>query len=172
MIADVFDIRVSVAELMLRGSLIYWLLFCIFRFILRRDAGAVGIADLLVLVVIADAAQNAMAGGYTTFTEGAILVLTIVAWNWLLDWLSYHFTFVARFAQPPRLTLVRRGILQRRNLRRECITTQDLQEKLREHGIEKLSDVKAAYLEGDGQISVIRGQAGDADEAGQQRRAQ
>jgi uncharacterized membrane protein YcaP (DUF421 family) len=163
MFADVFDIRVSVAELMLRGTLIYWLLFCIFRFILRRDVGAVGIADILLLVIIADAAQNAMAGGYTTFTEGAILVLTIVAWNWLLDWLSYRSSLIRRFAQPPRLTLVERGILQRRNLRREFITIEELREKLREHGIENLSDVKAAYLEGDGQISVIRasGSAGE-----------
>ena len=155
MFADVFDIRVSVAELMLRGTLIYWLLFCIFRFILRRDVGAVGIADILLLVIIADAAQSAMAGGYTTFTEGAILVLTIVAWNWLLDWLSYRSRLVRRFAQPPRLTLVERGILQRRNLRREFITVDELREKLREHGIEDLGDVKAAFLEGDGQISVI-----------------
>ena len=83
--ADLFAIHVPVLELVLRGTLVYWLLFRIFRFVLRRDVGAVGIADILLLVIIADAAQNAMSGGYDTFTEGAILVLTIVAWNWLLD---------------------------------------------------------------------------------------
>ena len=60
---------------MLRGTLVYWLLFLIFRFLLRRDVGAVGIADILLLVIVADAAQNAMSGGYDTFAEGAILVL-------------------------------------------------------------------------------------------------
>ena len=75
---------------MLRGTLVYWLLFLIFRFVLRRDVGAVGIADILLLVIVADAAQNAMSGGYDTFSEGAILVLTIVGWNWLLDFLSYR----------------------------------------------------------------------------------
>ena len=78
MIGNLFQIHVPVLELMLRGTLVYWLLFCIFRFVLRRDVGAVGIADILLLVVIADAAQNAMSGGYQTVTEGAILVLTIV----------------------------------------------------------------------------------------------
>jgi uncharacterized membrane protein YcaP (DUF421 family) len=156
MIADLFQVHVPVPELMLRGTLVYWLLFCIFRFVLRRDVGAVGIADILLLVVVADAAQNAMAGGYDTFAEGAILVLTIVAWNWLLDFLSFHFAAVRRFASPSRLTLVRAGVLQRRNMRREYITLEELQEKLREQGIDKLADVKAAYLEGDGQISVIR----------------
>lgn len=156
MIGDLFQIHVSVPELVLRGTLVYWLLFLIFRFILRRDVGAVGIADILLLVIVADAAQNAMSGGYDTFAEGAILVLTIVAWNWLLDFLSYHFAPVRRFASPERLTLVSRGVPRLRIMRREFITREELQEKLREQGIEDLSEVKVAYLEGDGQISVIR----------------
>lgn len=156
MIGDLFQIHVSVPELVLRGTLVYWLLFLILRFIRRRDVGAVGIADILLLVIVADAAQNAMSGGYDTFAEGAILVLTIVAWNWLLDFLSYHFAPVRRFASPERLTLVSRGVPRLRNMRREFITREELQEKLREQGIEDISEVKVAYLEGDGQISVIR----------------
>jgi uncharacterized membrane protein YcaP (DUF421 family) len=155
-IAELFAVHVSVPELILRGTLVYWLLFLIFRFILRRDVGAVGIADILLLVIVADAAQNAMSGGYDTFSEGAILVGTIVAWNWLLDWLSFHSSAVRRFASPAKLLLIQRGVPQLRNLRREFITMQELQEKLREQGIENLAEVKAAYLEGDGQISVIR----------------
>jgi uncharacterized membrane protein YcaP (DUF421 family) len=151
-----FEVHVPLVELMLRGTLVFWLLFLIFRFVLRRDVGAVGIADILLLVIVADAAQNAMSGGYDTFTEGAVLVLTIVAWNWLLDVLSYRFALVRRFANASRLTLIQGGVPQRRNMRREFITIEELLEKLREQGIEKLTDVKAAYLEGDGQISVIR----------------
>ena len=156
MIADLFAVHVSVPELVLRGTLVYWLLFLIFRFILRRDVGAVGIADILLLVIVADAAQNAMAGGYDTFSEGAILVLTIVGWNWLLDFLAYHYAPIRRFASPSRLTLVSRGVPNLRHMRREFISMQELQEKMREQGIENLREVKVAYLEGDGQISVIR----------------
>ncbi|HEX6636867.1 MAG TPA: YetF domain-containing protein [Steroidobacteraceae bacterium] len=151
-----FEIHVPVAELILRGTLVYWLLFLIFRFVLRRDVGAVGIADILLLVIVADAAQNAMSGGYDTFAEGAILVGTIVGWNWLLDFLAFHFLLVRRFATPSRLTLVTRGVPNLRNLRREFISLSELQEKLREQGIEDVREVKVAYLEGDGQISVIR----------------
>jgi hypothetical protein len=136
---DLFEIHVPVAELMLRGTLVYWLLFLIFRFVLRRDVGAVGIADILLLVIVADAAQNAMSGGYDTFSEGAVLVLTIVGWNWLLDLLSYRFAIVRRFASPTRLTLIVRGVPQRHNLRREFITMDELHEKLREQGIEKMA---------------------------------
>ena len=156
MIADLFEIHVPVLELVLRGTLVYWLLFCLFRFVLRRDVGAVGIADVLLLVIIADAAQNAMAGGYETVSEGAILVSTIAGWNWLLDMLSYRIPAVRRFTTPGRITLIRNGVPQRRSLRQEFITLEELNEKLREQGIETVVDVKAAYLEGDGQISVIR----------------
>ena len=158
-------------ELILRGTLVYWLLFVIFRFILRRDVGAVGIADILLLVIVADAAQNAMAGGYDTFAEGAILVCTIVAWNWLLDVLSWRFALVRRFATPTRLTLVREGVMQWRNMRREYITREELEQKLREQGIVQLSDVKMAYLEGDGQISVIKREKDDAPPAGPRKSA-
>lgn len=156
MLRDLFSVHVPVLEIVLRGTLVYWLLFSIFRFVLRRDVGAVGIADILLLVIVADAAQNAMAGGYDTFSEGAILVCTIVGWNWLLDVLSWRFPLVRRFASPSRLLLVREGVMQRRNMRREYITREELEEKLREQGIATLSEVKVAYLEGDGQISVIQ----------------
>jgi uncharacterized membrane protein YcaP (DUF421 family) len=156
MLRDLFSIHVSVLEIVLRGTLVYWLLFSIFRFVLRRDVGAVGIADILLLVIVADAAQNAMAGGYKTFAEGAILVCTIVGWNWVLDVLSWRFAAVRRFATPSRITLVRDGELQLRNMRREYITREEVEQKLREQGIAKLADVKFAYLEGDGQISVIK----------------
>ena len=59
-------------------ALVYLFLFCLFRFVMRRDVGELGIADLMLLVVIADASQNAMSGGYTTITEGFILVATII----------------------------------------------------------------------------------------------
>jgi uncharacterized membrane protein YcaP (DUF421 family) len=155
-VADLFEVHVPVQELVLRGTLVYWLLFLIFRFLLRRDVGAVGIADILLLVIVADAAQNAMSGGYETFSEGAILVLTIVGWNWTLDVLSYRFSAIRRFTTPARLVLIKQGVVQRRNLRREYITLEELNEKLREQGIEKVAEVKAAFLEGDGRISVIR----------------
>ena len=75
--SDLFAFHVSPIELVVRGTLIYWFLFLIFRFVMRRDIGGVGIADVLLLVIIADAAQNAMAGEYRTITEGCILISTI-----------------------------------------------------------------------------------------------
>lgn len=151
-----FALSTPLAEIFIRGTAIYWFLFLIFRFIIRRDVGSVGIADILILVIVADASQNAMAGEYTSVSDGMILIATLIGWNILLDWLAYRFNIVRRFAEPSSLQLVRNSKLLRRNMRREFITDDELWSKLREQGIESLDQVKAAYLEPDGTFSVIR----------------
>ena len=154
--ADLFELTVAPWELMVRGTLTYWFLFCVFRFVLRRDVGSIGIADVLLLVLIADASQNAMSGGYETITDGAILVSTIVGWNWVLDWASFHSKAVRRIVEPPPLLLVRNGQVQHRNLRREFISMDELQAQMRMNGVEDLAQVRSARMESDGQISVIK----------------
>jgi uncharacterized membrane protein YcaP (DUF421 family) len=144
-----------VGEVVLRGTLVYLFLFFLLR-ILRREAGHIGISDLLVVVLIADAAANAMASEYRSFTEGAILVTTIALWDYFVDWLSYKVPAARRLLRPPPLLLVRDGRLQRRNMEREKIEEEDLLAQLREKGVDSVEDVKECYLEGNGRISVIQ----------------
>src|SRR5918998_4148430 len=87
---ELFVPQMPLAGVFLRGTLTYVMLFLILRFLLKRQSGVIGIADLLVIVLIADAAQNAMANEYKSITEGVMLVLTIVFWNFAIDWLGYH----------------------------------------------------------------------------------
>ena len=167
-LAAIFGVHVPVAELVLRGSCIYWLLFLVFRFVLRRDVGALGIADVLLLVIVADAAQNAMAGDYKSITEGVILVGTIIGWNVLIDWLAYRSPAFDRFARPRPLQLIRHGRVLRENLGREMLTMDDLMEALRHQGVSRIEDVRHAVMESDGRISVIalpESAAHDRDEA-------
>jgi uncharacterized membrane protein YcaP (DUF421 family) len=154
--AQLFTFQVSPLELMVRGSLIYWFLFLMFRFVLRRDAGSLGIADVLLVVLVADAAQNAMAGGYDTVSEGVVLVLTLMGWNLALDWASFRWPAVRRFAEPPPLLLIDRGRVIARNLRREHISREELDAQLRLAGVDGVSQVRKAYLEGDGAFSVLK----------------
>ena len=143
------------AELVVRASFMYLLILAGFR-IFRRDAGSLSVSDLLVVVLIADAAQNGLAGEYTSLTEGAIVVATIFGWNYVLDWLGYRSAFVRWLLNPPPLLLVSNGQILQRNLRRELITRDDLMEQLREHGVEHVRDVRKCFLESDGTMSVIR----------------
>ncbi|HET9207894.1 MAG TPA: YetF domain-containing protein [Burkholderiaceae bacterium] len=154
--ASLFRFEMNPLELVVRGSLMYWFIFLLFRFVLRRDVGSIAIADILLLVLIADASQNALAGGYTSVAEGCVLVATIAGWNYALDWAGYQFKFVRRFIEAPPLPLIRRGRVLRANLRQEMLTLDDLYAKLREQGIEDVQQVKAAFMESDGMISVVR----------------
>ena len=153
---ELFGLSVSPVELMVRGSAIYWFLVIVFRVVLRRDTGSVGIADILLLVIIADAAQNAMAGEYRSITDGLILVSTIIGWNVLIDWLSYKSPAIRRLFEPRPLPLIRDGRILRRNLAKEYIAESELMSKLRANGVEAVKEVKAAYMESDGEITVIK----------------
>jgi uncharacterized membrane protein YcaP (DUF421 family) len=153
---SLFRFEMSPWELVIRGSLIYWFLFFLFRFILRRDAGSVGLADILVIVLIADAAQNGMAGEYKSVGEAVVLIVTIAGWNFWIDWMSFRYPKFARFAEPGMVPLIRHGRILRANMRREMITELELHSQLRENGVEDPSQVKHAALEPDGSISIIR----------------
>lgn len=154
--AHLLMFTVSPVELIIRGSAVFLFLFLLFRFIVHRDVGTLGVSDLLVLVIIADAAQNAMAGSYRSVPDGVVLIGTIIGWSVLLNFLSFHFETVRRFTLPRPLLLIRDGVKLDRNLRRELIADEELYEMLREHEIEDISEVRRAYLEADGQFTVLR----------------
>jgi uncharacterized membrane protein YcaP (DUF421 family) len=151
----IFSFTVSPAEMFLRGTLMYWFLFILFRWVVRRHVGTIALSDILLLVLVADAAQNAMSGDYRTFPEGAILVCTLVGWNMLVDWLSFRSDAFRKFAEPRPLPVIWHGRVLRKNLRQEFVTEDELMGKLREKGIDSPSQVKAAYIESDGEFSVI-----------------
>jgi uncharacterized membrane protein YcaP (DUF421 family) len=155
-LASLFEFSMSPWELVLRGSLMYWFLFLLFRFVLRRDVGSIAIADILLLVLIADASQNAMAGGYDSVGEGMVLVGTIAAWNWLFDLLAYRFPVLRGLMEAKPLRLVENGKVNRRNMRKEMISHDELMTALRGEGVERLEQVKFATMESDGAITVIR----------------
>src|SRR5688500_1841495 len=96
-------------EIFLRGSLTYLALFVLLRLVLRRETGAMGMTDLLVVVLLADAAQNALADDYTSIPDGVLLVATILGWSSLLDTIGYRYAWLGRFVHPRPLQLVKDG---------------------------------------------------------------
>src|SRR4029078_9290704 len=110
---SLFTLSMAPLELIVRGSAGYWSLFLFFRFLLKRDVAAVGIADVLLLVLVADAAQNAMAGEYHSITDGFILVAPIIGWNFGLDYLKFKVPMIQRLVEPRAICLVREGRILR-----------------------------------------------------------
>src|SRR5207249_1774077 len=73
------------------------------RFVLKRQIGGLSPPDVLLVVLLADAAQNGMADEYRSVTEGVFVVTTIIFWNFAIDWLEYHFPAMERLLRPAPL---------------------------------------------------------------------
>jgi uncharacterized membrane protein YcaP (DUF421 family) len=153
---QIFGVEASPLELIVRGTLMYLFLFLMFRVVIRRRVGAVGMADILIMVIVADAAQNGMSGEYKTVTEAFILVGTIFFWNFAFDWLNYNVPALQDWLEAPPLPLIRNGRLLHRNLRHEMVTETELKSKLREQGVTEYRQVAIATMESDGTVSVIK----------------
>jgi uncharacterized membrane protein YcaP (DUF421 family) len=153
---SVFVPGIGLAEVVVRGSIMYLCMFAILRFVGRRQAGHFGPADLLVIVMIADAAQNGLGKDYSSVTEGVILVLTIVSWEYFLDWVSFRFPVLRPVLKAPSLKLIQDGHLEKKNLRREMLTEEELKSQLRELEVEDYNEVRLCTLEGDGRLSVLK----------------
>lgn len=151
---SVFLPKESLLEIFIRGTIMYLVMFTLLR-IFRRQAGSIGIADLLVIVVIADAAQNGMAGDSKSVTEAVLLIGTIIFWDFFLDWLGFKSKFFERILEPETLPIIENGKYLRRNMRRELISQNELESHMRQNGIEDVSEIKSACLESDGHFSFI-----------------
>ncbi|MBC8090121.1 MAG: DUF421 domain-containing protein [Phycisphaerae bacterium] len=151
----VFVPTVALLELFVRGSAMY-LGILVFMRVLPRQRGALSTADLLVLIIVADVAQNGMSAQYTSLTEGFVLVGTIFFWDYLLDKLAFHSPVFRKVLNDPPISLVKDGQLQRRNMRKEMLTKEDVIEQLREQGVDDIRQVRQCCLESDGNFSVIR----------------
>jgi uncharacterized membrane protein YcaP (DUF421 family) len=154
----------SLAEIVIRGTVIYLALFLAMRFLPRRTIGTMGPSDLLVVVIIADAVQNGMAGEYRSITEAVVLAVTIFGWATVIDWLDFKFPHW-HLAEAPPMELVKNGKLVRENMERHLVTEEEVLAQLRLHGQESPASVARACLEGDGHISVILRQKGEEQQS-------
>ena len=153
---ELFGLHSSVLEPIVRGTVMYLSLFVLFRVVIRRRLGAVGMGDILLVVIIADAAQSGLSGESDSISDALLVVGTIFAWNWFIDWLNFRFPALQPWLEAPPLLLIDNGRINYRNLRHEFVTMDELKAKLREKGVEDPREVARAYMENDGSVSVIK----------------
>lgn len=142
-------------ELLMRGTALYFGLLVLVRLMPRRTGGELAMMDLIFVLLIAEAAAHAL-GDYTSVADGAIMIVVLTAWNWLVNALSYRVPAVERLISARAIQVVREGKLLRQNMRREYLTEDELMSHLRMEGIDRLEDVKSACIESDGKISVVQ----------------
>ena len=153
--SKMFMPEASLLEMVIRGTIMYLGIFVLLR-VFRRQAGSVGIADLIVIVVIADAAQNGMAGDSKSITEALVLIGVIILWDYVIDWLGFKSKLMSKVLDPQPLLLVKNGRMIQKNMDQEMITEDEIMSHLRQQGIEDIKQVKQCCLESSGDFSVIK----------------
>jgi uncharacterized membrane protein YcaP (DUF421 family) len=134
----------------------YLVLFVLLRLTMKRIGGMIGLGDILMIALVAAAVQNSIARDNQSIADGVLLVATVAFWSYALDWLGHRYPLIQRFYNPPALLLIKDGRMIRRNMRQELITEDELIGQLRQNGVRNIKEVKEAFMEGDGSITVIK----------------
>ncbi|TDR40863.1 uncharacterized protein DUF421 [Tahibacter aquaticus] len=141
-------------QLVVRGSVVYLVLFVLFRLSGKRQAGQMTPFDLLLLLIISNAVQNAMIGQDSSLLGGLLVALVLLGWSHLLGWLSNRSRRLERLLEGRPEVLIHNGKIFDDILQRNQISQEDLLAALRRQGVFSVADVAFAVLETNGGISV------------------
>jgi uncharacterized membrane protein YcaP (DUF421 family) len=141
-------------EFILRGLIIYTFLIAILRLTGKRQVGQLAPFDLVLLLVLSNAVQNAMNGGDNSVTGGVISAATLIAVNGLVGYLAYKSKRMERLVEGRPDVLIHNGKLYAEILDQQRITHHELNAALRAAGCACVDEVHFAFLENNGQITV------------------
>ena len=142
-------------EFILRGVIVYFFLIVLLRISGKRQIGQMAPFDLVLLLVLSNAVQNAMNGGDNSVIGGLISACTLVGMNWVVGLLTYKSKTIEAFIEGRPELLIHNGQLFNAVMEREKLTHHELMSALRAAGCATVEEVKAAMLESNGNISVI-----------------
>ena len=155
-----FEPTVNIYELIARGIMVYFFLLLILRLTGKRQVGQLAPFDLVLLLVLSNAVQNAMNGGDNSLTAGVISATTLIACNGLVSRLTARSKWLEGLIEGRPQVLVHDGAIDHNAMCREQITHHELMAALRNVGCAHLADVQFAVLENSGHISVIQRREG------------
>jgi len=142
-------------EFILRGIIVYAVLIFLLRISGKRQVGQLAPFDLVLLLVLSNAVQNAMNGGDNSVTGGIISAVTLIGINWTVGYITYKSKAIEALVEGRPEILIHNGKLYADALERERLTHHELMNALRAAGCATIEEVRAAVLENDGSISVI-----------------
>ena len=140
-----------------RSTVVYIFMIVAFRIFGKRELSQLSIADLVLIVLISNAVQNAMVGENTSLVSGITAATVLFSLNMLLGYLMFRSKRIRTLIQSEPVTLIYNGKIIEKNLNDVLLTLDELNSAIREHGVSKIEDVSLAILEADGNISVISG---------------
>jgi uncharacterized membrane protein YcaP (DUF421 family) len=151
----VFHLGTPVWQIALRALVVYGAVFLGFRVLGKRELGQMTVFDLVLILLISNAVQNAMVGPDSSLQGGLVAAAVLLVANRLVAESRLRSPLLDRLFEGRSAVLVEHGKLVTGQLRRQRVAEEDLEEAMREHGIESLDQVQLAVLETDGTISIV-----------------
>lgn len=145
----------AIGAIVLRTAVVYFFILIGLRLTGKREVGQMAPFDFALILLIANAVQNAMVGPDTSLGGGLAAAGVLLLLNFLMGRVATRSRRLARLLRGRARILVRRGEANIENLRAEGITHEDVMQALRENGCVSLEECELAVLEVDGTISVI-----------------
>ncbi|MDR3051154.1 MAG: DUF421 domain-containing protein [Oscillospiraceae bacterium] len=150
---------------------------CVYLFIVaavrlfgKKEFSQLSITDLVFVLLISNAVQNAMVGSDTSLLGGLCAAGALFAINALMKYVLYRFPRLSRLVQGEEIMLVYQGRVLADHLRRARVTRAELEEAAREHGLAGVQNIHLAVLEVDGNISILGDDADASTKKGKPRR--
>lgn len=150
-----FKLGTPALELVVRATLVYVVVLVGLRVAGKREVGQFTPFDLVLVLLIANAVQNAMVGADTSLLGGVIAAVTLLVVNFIVGRFTEKSPAARRLILGQPRILIHEGVVQRSALEREGITEDELLGAIREHGLQDIPEVRLAVLEVDGSISVV-----------------
>lgn len=145
----------SYVQIILSSVTVYIFIIAAIRVFGKKQLSQLSVIDLVFILLISNAVQNAMVGSDNSLAGGLTAAFALFAVNFLLKQAIYRFPRFGLLVQGEPLLLVYKGKINHNNLKKAKITLDELEEAVREHGIVHIKEVDLAVLEVDGNISVL-----------------
>jgi uncharacterized membrane protein YcaP (DUF421 family) len=147
---------VKLLEILARVVVVYVACFVLLRVGGRREMSEMGPMDLLTMLLLSETVSPAITGGDQTITGGIAAAALLVGMAVFTSWLAMRSRRMSRLLEGEAKVLIRDGHVNAAVLRSERITDEDLRAKLHEHGLMSVHDVARAFVEADGQVTIIK----------------
>jgi uncharacterized membrane protein YcaP (DUF421 family) len=134
---------------------VYLFIIIALRLLGKTELAQLSITDLIFVLLISNAVQNAMVGSDTSLGGGLLAASVLFLINFIFKKLKYTFPGVKKFIEGEPVILVYKGKIQHENCRKNDITNEELLQAIREHGSDSIEEVNSVILETDGNISVV-----------------
>ncbi|KQZ56937.1 MULTISPECIES: YetF domain-containing protein [unclassified Lysobacter] len=154
--SDAFDLSMPWWHYLLRACVVYFVLLVMIRVSGKRSMGQFTSFDMLLVVLLGNAVQNALLGTDTTVGGGLILAATLIALNWGVGYVSSRSDRAERLFEGVPVVLARDGHVYREVLRRELVSRADFHKAMRENDCAEVDHIGLATLETNGHITILR----------------